>query len=122
MKKNRGIFLTIILILPLLELLIGIPSFFDPNRMQQNAGLGNWYPPFIYLNAFLKLFLIWGMWMWKKWAVYLSFISFIPGLWISFIVLQNISPSSALISTILGFILSAGLLFWAIYRKWKYFE
>ncbi len=128
MKKDRGIFLTIILLLPLLGILVGIPGLFDPDRMKQSAGLGNWYPVFIYFNVFLTPFLVWKMWMWKKWAVYVTFISSIVGSWISFIVQQHIqiqynifSPFS-LISTIFTLILSKGLWLWAVYRKWRYFE
>ncbi len=122
MKKDRGLFLTIMLILAFFWALVSILVPSDPDRMQQSAGLGKWYPPFVYFNSFSNLFIVWGIWTWKKLAVYLNFISLIVGSWISFLVVRNISPDSYLIPTIFGTILSVGLWFWVIYRKWKYFE
>lgn len=129
MKKDRGIFLTIMLIFLLIALLKYIPSLPKSIELQKNTEFINnlyinLYIPFKYLRFSIALVSIWGMWIWKKWAVYLFFIHNIVGFGMLFMAQQDKLPHlyQITIMSIVINILTTGLWLWAIYRKWKYFE
>lgn len=115
-SKKRGAFLTVVIFLQTLFL---INNLFSPR---------NKYHLIFILISFG---LLWGIWLWKKWAVYAKFI--LDGLVYTLVALVSLSDAAkvsepifillgAFVVIVLAFILTDGLLIWAIKRKWKYFS
>lgn len=119
MNKDRGKFLTIMVILAAFGYLQSLYSFANTNVVQQTYGtVPNWFPIYTVLGLLVGVVTIAGIWMWRKWAVYLLAASTTITFLMQLFVLKPIQAGQfAYYMTIV----SAGLWFWAIYRKWKFF-
>ena len=81
----------------------------------------SWYPIYVVVGLGLGVANVVGIWMWRKWAIYTIVASSVIGLLMQLFVLKPTQPgigAFAYFSSIIG----GGLWYWAIYRKWQYFE
>lgn len=123
-KKERGALLTIILVF---ESLVLLKSLFDINNFINPA-----YPNFIYIyvpmwyskvaiiSLVLALIINICLWTWKKFGVYLLIFSQAL-LLINNVFILKLTSLGIFLTLIIVVSLNA-LEFWAIYRKWKYFD
>lgn len=70
MKKKRGTFLAVLIIFFGLHGALGAFLGFKTLN-QQYAGQTSWVLPLLILAAVLTVVAAIGMWMWKRWAIYL---------------------------------------------------
>lgn len=120
--KSRGVFLTLMLVFAAFGILSSLYYFTNTNAVAVAYGtVPSWYPIYMVVGLGLGVANVVGIWMWKKWAVYTIAASSVIALLMQLIILKPVQPgigAYAYFSSILG----AGLWFWAIYRKWLYFE
>ena len=124
MKKERGKFLTIMLVLAVFGIFQYLFMVTNTNSVNQSLGVvPSWYPIYGLVGIASQAIAIVGIWIWKKWGVYLLLGWSLIGVLMQIFVLKPAGAAAqygqlALFMT-LG---SAGLYFWAVYRKWQYFE
>lgn len=119
--KKRGIFLTLLLVFALYGDVRALITLTDTNSIQQVYGsIPAWYYSYAIFGLVLGVVNIVGVWMWKKWAIYSIAASSVIAVLMELFVLKPVQPIVGQIAVVLT-IISAGLWFWAIYRKWKYF-
>ncbi|MCX6783800.1 MAG: hypothetical protein NT141_01895 [candidate division WWE3 bacterium] len=121
MKKQRGKFLTFMLVLAALGIIQTPYYLINTNALQLAYGnVPSWYPIYAVLGLGLGIGMIIGMWQLKKWAVYLlvasTTLTFLSQLFILKPAQQFAGVTYAMT------IVSAGLWFWAISRKWASFD
>ena len=127
MKKDRGKFLTIMLVLVSLTPLVGLVGILLPGSGLRAGGITvsnppDWYPTYSIITVVLGLAFIIGLWMWKKWGVYLAIAYSLISLGAGFAFNQSShGPTVNLINQVSPLV-SYALFYWAVYRKWKYFE
>jgi hypothetical protein len=66
-NAKRPISITVICVIGFIGALITVPLIFSPIAQQ----IGSWYPPFLGFSAVIGLVYMVGLWMMKKWAVYI---------------------------------------------------
>ena len=118
-EKQRGIFLTIMILL----LVIGdlqIPYYLaNPDALNTvYSSIPAWYPLYALLGLASNIAIIIGMWRMKKWAVYLLVAYFASKVLVDLIYILPAQQLPVFATTAVG----AGLWFWAIYRKWELFD
>jgi len=118
-KKHPGKFLTIMI----LFLIIGdiqIPYYMaNPDKLSAIYGsLPSWYPLYAGLGLLSNVAIIYGMWKFKKWAVYILIAYFASKVPSELFMFQPAQQMATMITTVVG----AGLWFWAIKREWKHFS
>jgi hypothetical protein len=64
---QRPVAITVICILGFIGAALSIPLIFSSAA----SNIGGWYPPFLGLSAVVGLICMIGLWMMKKWAVFL---------------------------------------------------
>ena len=119
MKKQRGLFLNIMILL----LIIGdlqIPYYLaNPDALNTvYSSIPSWYPLYAVLGLASNIAIIIGMWRMKKWAVYLLVAYFVSKVLVDVIYILPAQQLPVFATTVVG----AGLWFWAIYRKWSLFD
>lgn len=120
MNKDRGKFLTLMLIFAAFGSLISLYQLTNTNALQQTYGpIPSWFTAYAILGSLAGVAVIIGIWMWKKWAVYLLAFSTAVTFLMQLFVLKPVQYGEFVYYMT---IVSAGLWFWAIYRKWKYFS
>ncbi len=120
MKKERGKFLTIILVLAIFGLFQALYLVTNTSTVSQALGtVPSWYPVYLLVGVVSQAAAIVGIWMWKRWGVYLLFGWGLIGPLVQILLLKPVQYGQlALYMTVA----SLGLYFWAVYRKWHYFE
>jgi hypothetical protein len=120
MKKERGKFLTAMLVLGAFGYLQSLYYLTNTNLVEQAYGtVPGWFPLYALISLAIGVAITVGIWMLKKWAVYL--LAFSTGM--AFLTqLFILKPVQAGQLTYYMTMISAGLWFWAIYRKWKNFD
>jgi len=118
-KKHPGKFLSVMI----LFLIIGdiqIPYYMaNPDKLSAIYGsLPSWYPLYAGLGLLSNVAIIYGMWKFKKWAVYILIAYFASKVPSELFMFQPAQQMATMITTVVG----AGLWFWAIKREWKYFK
>lgn len=118
--KKHGILLTIFMIVTGFGSVSSIVNL-NPATLRILYGEVQWW---------MYLYVIWGMvssaiilfgiWKWKKWAIYVFVLNVIIALLMQIFVLPNYANFS-LITIVLSLVVSA-FWFWVIYRKWSHFE
>lgn len=125
-KKERGVFLTVLIIIGFLIQIWDVVDFLSHSP---NAFSIPWWNFYSFINLVFSFIALYGIWRWKKWGAILwvildlIFLIFIPLLPIS--IGKSGQPNSMYLSVslvILISILITGLYVWAFYRKWQYFE
>ena len=117
-EKERGKFLTIMIVIMLLLQIQG----FEASNLVTSA------PPWFFVSVVsvcvVIMLSLYGIWMWKRWAVYLNIVAVGLGWIMSFGNFLTTRQYYDQISVIvhLPFWALYGLWFWALYRKWRYFE
>jgi hypothetical protein len=119
MKKQRGIFLIVMISL----LIIGdlqVPYYLaNPAALRTvYSSLPWWYAPYALLGLAINIAIIVGMWRMKKWAVYLLVAYFASKLLVDAIYILPTQRVAVFATTAVG----AALWAWAIYRKWNLFD
>jgi hypothetical protein len=119
MKKGRGKFLTIMLVLSAIGLLQSLYYLVNTDLIQQSYGVvPEWFQLYSVFGIVFGMIMITGLWMMKKWGVYLLAVSVV----LSFVMqLFFMRPLAYQEVVYIMSIASAGIWFWAINRKWKYF-
>ena len=115
MNKERGIVLTVMVVLNTLLLLYGL---LDTN-VNFFKNLSDWYFWHFLIDFLATLAALIGIWVLKKWGVYLLLIVMGVGLLAGYFTSKNTAliTHELLSSIILTFLWS-----WAIYRKWGSFS
>ncbi len=122
MKKDRGILLTVLLFLGVLGVVVSLFTLFNTKMVSQSYGsLPSWYFAYAFIGIIFGLLNMYGIWKWKKWVIYTFATSSIISVIMHAFVLKPVKSSAGPLPVIIS-LLSAGLWFYAIYRKWKYFE
>jgi hypothetical protein len=118
-EKQRGIFLTIMILLLVLGD-IQIPYYLaNPDALNTvYSNIPSWYPLYALLGLASNIAIIIGMWRMKKWSTYLLVAYFASKLLVDFIYILPAQQMVVFATTAAG----AGLWFWAIYRKWELFD
>ena len=118
-EKQRGIFLTIMILLLVLGD-IQIPYYLaNPDALNTvYSTIPSWYPLYALLGLASNIAIIIGMWRMKKWSTYLLVAYFASKLLVDFIYILPTQQLAVFATTAAG----AGLWFWAIYRKWELFD
>ena len=78
----------------------------------------SWYAIYALLGLASNVAIIIGIWRMKKWAVYLLVVYFASKILVDYIYVLPSQETLVFVTSIVG----AGLWFWAIYRKWKFFD
>ena len=121
MKKQRGKFLTVMIVFAALGVIQTPYYLVNTNALQVAYGdVPSWYPIYAVIGLCLGTAMIVGMWQMKKWAVYMlvasSVLTFLSQLFI-------LKPAAQVAGTTYAMsVISAGLWFWAISRKWASFD
>ena len=118
-EKQRGIFLTIMILLLVLGD-IQIPYYLaNPEALNTvYSSIPSWYPLYALLGLASNIAIIIGVWWMKKWSVYLLMVYFASKVLVDFIYILPAQQMAVFATTAAG----AGLWFWAIYRKWELFD
>jgi hypothetical protein len=118
-EKQRGIFLTIMILLLVLGD-IQIPYYLaNPDALNTvYSNIPSWYPLYALLGLASNIAIIIGVWRMKKWSVYLLAVYFASKVLVDFIYILPAQQMVVFATTAAG----AGLWFWAIYRKWELFD
>jgi hypothetical protein len=118
-EKQRGIFLTIMILLLVLGD-IQIPYYLaNPDALNTvYNNIPSWYPLYALLGLASNIAIIIGVWRMKKWSVYLLVVYFASKVLVDFIYILPAQQMVVFATTAVG----AGLWFWAIYRKWELFD
>jgi hypothetical protein len=118
-EKQRGIFLTIMILLLVLGD-IQIPYYLaNPDALKTvYSSIPSWYPLYALLGLASNIAIIIGVWRMKKWSVYLLVVYFASKVLVDFIYILPAQQMVVFATTAAG----AGLWFWAIYRKWELFD
>jgi hypothetical protein len=138
-KRTRGKFLTSVLIINVILLVYDIVSFIIKGSWHNNplrmVTFPFWYD-YVYLSALaLSAVCLIFIFLWKKWAVYISFLKGILYFLVE-LFLRNWNTSykgqvhHVLYHNLIEFNVSLAIFaifiyifaFWPIFRKWKYFE
>jgi len=83
--------------------------------------LPSWFFAYLVFSILIGLVNIVGLWMWKRWAIYSMVAVSAVGLVVKLFIAKPSDPNVAMVS-FYATLISLGLWFWAIYRKWHYFE
>jgi hypothetical protein len=144
-NKDRGNLLTVLIVFSALGVLYYLSkNIFGPHselpditQCKENCQQFPVFLPFLYqvlpywLFAFfiIDIATIYGLWVWKKWAVYAFFITGIVRLVPQFMLISlaqthmiSVNTVGTLFGTIFGSFFGLGIYAFAIGRKWKYFE
>lgn len=119
MYRERGKLLTVMLILGILGLFSSLHGLLtNPTESWKSIyeNISSWFKLYILLGDIAVGTSILGIWLWKKWAVYLFVTFVLIGVFINLLILKPILFIYP--ATFLG----VSLWFLAIYRKWRYFE
>ena len=122
-SKDRGVFLTILVIYGALQAIL----VFFSGIIYPIVGMGLRGGSQILLVSLLEFIplvaALYGIWMWKKWGVYLLFASILITIISTFVFDLVLKVYSGYAQGVIFLdILGAALWFWAIYRKWSLFE
>ncbi len=119
--KNRGLFLTILLIWGI----IGALLIFFSGIIYPLVGMGSHTVSLILLISVLEFVslagALHGIWKWKKWGVY-ALVAYIAISLVSTLVFAVKLYGGYAFGGIIIALLGAVLWFWAIQRKWSYFK
>jgi hypothetical protein len=118
-KKERGIFLTLVIAF---QVLAFIRLVLHPQSLLS--------PPINIFFLVLGIIALYGIWMWKKWGVYLQIITAVVGFVNVFVIHSNnfyeahtrLNGLPLLVFTGSVYLVVVAIIFWAYYRKWRYFE
>jgi len=120
MEKDRGKFLTVMCAIGSIGAIQSLYGVIDPDIFTDVYNIiPIWFPVYVLGIAVADLSAIVGILMLKKWAVYLLFAQMGVGVLVEYLILK---PVEIHLLVIISASVSAALWFWAIYRKWKYFE
>ncbi len=116
--QTRGAFLTVLIVISALSGLLSLVSSLGGNAafMALGISLPAWYPIYLFLLNIASFVALYGVWMLKKWGVYVLATTFVLTLLNTMVFF-----SSQGFSLQLGLVIIDGLWFWAIYRKWSVF-
>lgn len=127
MKKERGKLLTAILIILCAGTIYGFFNLINENFQEytnyyQLPEL--WFKAYFWLSWILHVMEIIGLWMWKRWAVYLSIAMILIGLFIQvfFIKVPGIEWYKVLVFLLFPLAVIVGFFLWPVSRKWKFFD
>jgi hypothetical protein len=121
-KKERGVLLTILLVLGAIGILASLFTIFNTSLLLQTYGtLPNWYIPYMIAGFALGVVNLFGVWKWKKWVIYTLAVSSLVGIIMQVFFLKPVNTTTGPMP-IIHSLLSTGLWFFAIYRKWRFFE
>lgn len=132
MKKDRGILLTLVIIILALGTIINIYYTINPDTIKQTPGLTNPIQtgPLEQLISIIGLIIggasVIGLWMWKKWAAYLYGIGFIISIftlaYTQKMALTDTGRQQFGLYAYLFPIIEGAFILWVIRRKWQYFD
>lgn len=123
-NKNRGKFLTVVIILLLLLSVLDLTRIvFNFNGwLAEIAGEPDWYMYFYAISFIGEFVSLYGLWMFKKWGFYLFLL--LNLIWMIYLVAfpdPLFNTSLFIVMLIFIFILIFALPLWAIRRKWHLF-
>ena len=118
-KKQRGIFLNIMILL-LIAGDLQIPYYLlNPEALRTvYSSIPSWYPIYAVLGLISNIAIIIGIWRMKKWAIYVLAAYFASKILVDLAYILPDKQLAVFATTAIG----AGLWFWAIYRKRSLFD
>ena len=123
-KKVRGVLLSLLLVFNSYIFLRTILNFNYFSNPVYPAFIfifvPSWYIRVSVVLTVLSFIYLIGLWTWKKWGVYAYILSRTIFIFFNLAVLKLTQTGLILIATIE--IVMDVLVFWAIHRKWKYFD
>lgn len=132
MQKDRGKLLTLVLAVMAIGLVMNIYTNINPETVKTVPGMTNpiqvgfWQQILGIISTVIGAGTLIGLWMWKKWAVYLYILGFIISLftlaYTQRIVFTETARQEIGMATYLFPIALGAFILWVIRRKWQYFE
>jgi len=119
MQKDRGKFLTTMLVLMIFMFVFSLYSSHVADYQEFYQRVPSWLPVIAPFWLLVDIAALIGIWLWKKTAVYVYAISTILGILMEAFLLR---PTDEALVYAFFILILFGLLFWAISRKWKSFE
>ena len=123
MKKNRGKFLTSLLVLQLvlsvLYLYLISTTSYSQNLLKIYTNVPSWSWTATLISIFIDIFSLIGIWLWKKSGVYVYVSAAVLSVLMEVFILR---PRYDALGSVFVSLTMTGLLFYAINRKWKYFS
>ena len=125
--KSRDKLLTLVTFISVLTIIVNIPQIFGTEQIQSiTNGNPDLFSLYQIINFILNIVALVGIWLWKKWAVYLLFIlyaiQFFVSLSVEISASQIIGNFNYVVIVILGFIFAFAAWIWAISRNWAQFS
>lgn len=119
-KGSRGVFLSVMIALLIIgDIQIPYYLWINPEALHTiYRTLPAWYSIYAFLELVSNVAIIIGMWKMKKWSVYLLALYFISKAIPDYFYILPDKQMAVFATTIIGAI----FWFWAIKRKWFYFE
>ena len=126
MKKDRGILLTLLLIIPGLNIPFQLYLLIDPNYAASAYGgiLPSWFTLYTVIQLVMSLISLVELLQWRKWGVYTLFVSLVLPLLPELFRLTPIPRSYAGFNNfvLLMYLILLMTIIWIIKRKWKFFS
>lgn len=120
--KDRGKLLTVMIILSVISLLFTLLAFSQPQILHTiYPQTPSWFSFYLIGGMVMGAVQLAGLWMMKRWAVYLLIFTSLLGIVIQLLFFNNGSPQNAtniILSTLVGWLIWG----WAISRKWNQFD
>lgn len=121
---ERGLFLSVLFDLSAIGFVLGAFALLSPGISNLSySTLPEWYRPLNYISLVISAATLYGIWMWKKWGIYLLAVGYVLSLGSTFMVYSGTEAGAVgMYGGVVGIVVMAGLWYWAIYRKWSKFK
>lgn len=117
-QSKRGIFLWVMLIIFSIGCFLRLISILSPSALPIYAGGPSWDYNFNILAFLLEAGGIVGLFLWKRWGIYLMVLAYISEVVVDFVYFINRPSITEGVLNLLIFM----FLVWAVLRKWKSFK
>lgn len=125
--KKRSILLSFLIVIGVFGSIISLSTILDKNSSVFDSTLPlwlplKWYQFYLITSSTCNLVVFVGLWFWKKWAVYFISSLFLLGFLMELSNLLVVRDSFVIIVGLLLSLMIMTIYFFAIKRKWVYFN
>ncbi len=123
MQTQRGAFLSILLGVNAAAITLESIALIAVQDIQNIVGvIPDWFNPYVVGLLLARLFALWGIWNWRRWAVYLFFLLECVELGMGlFVFTAFLTPLRAL-AGVTAFLILLAIYFLALKPKWQLFK
>ncbi len=124
MQTQRGTFLSILLGVNAAAITLASFALIADRDIQNIVGvIPDWFSPYVAGLLLARLFALWGIWNWRRWAVYLFFLLECVEVGMGLFVFTSfwIFPLRALVG-VPSFLVLLAIYFLALKPKWQLFK